>query len=115
MMSTETRVHVPFAYNFLTTVTQVIQFRHVWSIEKLSFCLNDGVITSPFFGSRAHDAHHCYLPLYPRGEDEESRERISIFLYFNSGSLNGLPAECYLATLNAEQETMATWLPLPSL
>ncbi|XP_036282232.1 speckle-type POZ protein-like [Pipistrellus kuhlii] len=64
------------------TQIQVVKFSHMWTISNFSVCPQEmgEFIQSSTFSSEANDQLKWCLRVYPKGQDEESKDYLSLFL-----------------------------------
>ncbi|CAK6448899.1 unnamed protein product [Pipistrellus nathusii] len=72
----------PVAESWCHTQIQVVKFSHMWTISNFSFCRQEigEFIQSSTFSSEANDQLKWCLRVYPKGQDEESKDYLSLFL-----------------------------------
>ncbi|XP_036282234.1 speckle-type POZ protein-like [Pipistrellus kuhlii] len=78
----------PVADSWCHTQIQVMKFSHMWTINNFSFCRQEvgEFMESSTFSSEANDQLKWCLRVYPKGQDEESKDYLSLFLVLVSSS-----------------------------
>ncbi|XP_054581104.1 speckle-type POZ protein-like [Eptesicus fuscus] len=96
----------PVAESWCHTQIQVVKFSHMWTISNFSFCRQEmgEVIQSSTFSSEANDQLKWCLRAYPKGQDEESKDYLSLYLILLSCPKSIFLAKFKFSILNDKGE-----------
>ncbi|XP_036284546.1 speckle-type POZ protein-like [Pipistrellus kuhlii] len=96
----------PVAASWCHTQIQVMKFSHMWTISNFSFCCQEvgEFIQSSTFSSEANDQLKWCLGVYPKGQDEESKDYLSLSLFLVSSPKSVFFAKFKLSILNDKGE-----------
>ena len=66
--------------SFSKTTKRIVKFSHSWTIENFGFFLPEKFIESPLFGAEGDPETRWCLKLYPKGDTDEVKDHISLYL-----------------------------------